>query len=130
MTTIHPSRSIHVILVTILFLCCALAQNRDDHYGPILTAIQNSDFDHALDLLRPALAASPGNAELLAMRGFAYAGKGNKKEALASFQSALKKSPENYPALKGAIQLQFESADLAAIPLLQRMLRLHPEDST
>ena len=64
------------------------------------------------------------------MQGVAYAGQGQKKEALASFQSALKISPDYLPALHGAIQIEFENGSPTAIPLLQRVLRSHPGDST
>ena len=58
------------------------------------------------------------------------AGQGQKKEALTSFHKALKISPDYLPALHGAIQIEFENGSPAAIPLLQRVLRFHPDDST
>jgi tetratricopeptide (TPR) repeat protein len=128
--TMTLTRNIRLILVAILLLGCAFAQNRDDWFAQIISAIDNKEFERALALLGPALKASPGNAELLAMQGFAYAGEGHNKEALDSFLRALQKSPDNYPALKGAIQIEFEDSNPAAIPLLQRMVRLRPADTT
>ena len=64
------------------------------------------------------------------MQGAAYAGDRHMKEALASFRSALKISPDYLPALEGAIQIEYEAGDPAAIPLLKRMLRLRPTDAT
>lgn len=64
------------------------------------------------------------------MQGVAYEGEGHKKEALASFHKALKISPDNLPALEGAIQIQYEAGSAAAIPLLQHVLRLRPADQT
>jgi tetratricopeptide (TPR) repeat protein len=123
-------RNLNFILIPVLFLGCAFAQNRDDQFRRIVSALGDNEFQQALDLLKPALEASPGNAELLAMRGFALAGEGHKREALASFLQALQKSPDNSPALTGAIQIEFDDGNPAAIPLLQRKLRLSSDDAT
>jgi tetratricopeptide (TPR) repeat protein len=101
-----------------------------DSIAPIASALRSQEFDKALQLLAPALQQSPGNAQLWAMQGAAYTGLGRKKEAIASFQRALKISPDYIPALQGAAQIQFDSGDASAIPLLQRLLRLRPADST
>ncbi len=130
MTILQPLRSRYLILAAVFLLGCAFAQNADDRAGQIASALQSKKFAKALELLRPALQASPGNAQLWTMQGVAYAGQGQKKEALTSFQSALKIAPDYLPALHGAIQIEFENGSPAAIPLLQRVLRSHPGDST
>ena len=108
----------------------ARAQNAAEGFEPVASALRNREFQKALELLRPALQRSPGNPQLWAMQGAAYAGEGQTKEALASFRSALKISPDYLPALEGAIQVEYEAGDPAAIPLLQRVLRLRPKDAT
>ena len=123
MTVLQPIRNLWLTVVAVLLLGCTFGQNADDRTGQIASALQNKEFDHALDLLRPALKKSPGNAQFWAMQGVAYAGQGHKKEALTSFQNALKISPDYLPALHGAIQIDFENSSPAAIPLLQRVLR-------
>jgi tetratricopeptide (TPR) repeat protein len=130
MTVLQPIRSLSRTVVAVLLLSCAFGQNVDDRSGQIASALQSKDFDHALALLRPALKESPGNAQFWTMQGVAYAGQGHKKEALSSFQNALKISPDYLPALHGAIQIDFENGSPAAIPLLQRLLRSHPGDTT
>src|SRR5439155_2490023 len=70
------------------------------------------------------------NADLWTMQGVAYAGRGQKKEALSSFRSALKIFPDNIPALQGAAQIEYEGGNAAGIPLLQHLLRLRPRDAT
>jgi tetratricopeptide (TPR) repeat protein len=135
MRALGPIRKTIFILAAVLFLChsvyAAFAQNTEgDRLAPIVSALQSREFQKALDLLRTALKTSPGNAELWAMQGVAQAGEGQKKEALASFYSSLKISPNYLPALKGAIQIEFDNANPAAIPLLQRELRLQPGDLT
>lgn len=124
------SRCFIIITAAVLVTGFASAQNTDDRAAKIATALQSREFDKALGLLRPALQASPGSAQLWSMQGVAYVGQGQKKEALTSFQNALKISPDYLPALHGAIQIEFENGSPAAIPLLQRLLRSHPADST
>ncbi|HVR24355.1 MAG TPA: tetratricopeptide repeat protein [Candidatus Polarisedimenticolia bacterium] len=119
-----------VFFFLLWLLPAAAAQSAEDGLGPIAFALQNREFQSALELLRPALQGSPNNVQLWAMQGAAYAGQGHTKEALASFRSALKISPDYLPALQGAIQIEYEADDPAAIPLLQRMLRLRPLDAT
>jgi len=119
-----------VLLAPILILSIALAQSAQDRITPIAAALRNQQFDQALALLHSALQQSPGNSELWTMQGVAYAGRGQKKEALSSFRSALKISPDNIPALQGAAQIEYEAGSPAGVPLLQHLLRLRPKDAT
>jgi len=64
------------------------------------------------------------------LQGLAYLGEAKKKEALASFRAALKISPDYLPALEGAAQIEFDAGSTEAAPLLQRVLRLKPDDPT
>ena len=118
-----------LVLLPIALLCSTFAQNTDQS-GQIAAALHNNEFEKALELLRPALQTSPGSAQLWTMQGFAYAGERHRQEALTSFHRALKISPDYLPALKGAIQIEYENGNAAAIPLLQRVLRQQPGDST
>ena len=131
MTVLRPMRNTCFILTLILFLGCAFAQNSlEDGRNQIASALRSKNFEKALQLLHPALQASPRNAELWTIQGMAYAGEGHQREALASFRNALEISPDYLPALKGAIQIEYENGSPAAIPYLQRVLRLQPHDST
>jgi tetratricopeptide (TPR) repeat protein len=125
----HPIRWTCILPGLTLLLCCVFAQTGRDP-GPIAEALRNNEFEQALELLGPALQQSPGNAELWAMQGAAYAGAGRKQDALTSFRAALKISPDYLPALKGAIQIEYEDGSKDGIPLLQRVLRGHPADQT
>ena len=115
-------------LAALFVAACAVAQ-APSPIEAIASALQASDFARSLELLQPALKSAPANAELWAMQGTAYSGLGRQKEALASFEQALKISPDYLPALKGAIQIEYEAGNKDAIPLLQRMLRLKPADA-
>ena len=63
-------------------------------------------------------------------KDLAYSGTGDSKSALASYQHALKISPDYLPALEGAAQLQYEAGSADAIPLLERVLKLRPNELT
>ena len=123
-----PARST-LLALFLLSCCCALAQSGGTK-GEIAVALQSRDFRRALTLLDPALRSAPADPELWAMQGAAYAGENENKQALSSFQHSLKISPNYLPALKGAIQIEYDEGSARAIPLLQRVLRLHPTDST
>ena len=118
------------LLCAALLACIAPAQTPRATTDAIAAALQAHEFDKALELVGPALRQSAQNPELWAMQGTAYAGKGRIKEALASFHSALKISPDYLPALQGAAQIEFQISSPAAIPLLKHLLRLRPSDPT
>lgn len=118
------------VALPIALFSCVLAQAGQDSLQEIASALRNQQFDRALDLLKGELQASPGNAQLWTMQGVAYAGRGQKKEALSSFQRALKISPDSIPALQGAAQIEYDAASAAGIPLLEHLVQLRPNDLT
>jgi tetratricopeptide (TPR) repeat protein len=105
-------------------------QTANDRVAPITSALRSRDFDKALQLLQPALQTSPNNPQLWTLQGLAYSEKGDQKSALGSYQAALKISPDYLPALEGAAQLEYEAGSADAMPLLERVLRLRPQDPT
>jgi tetratricopeptide (TPR) repeat protein len=104
------------------------AQSAGDRLAPVASALQNKQFSKALELLRPALRASPSDPQLWTMQGIAYSGEGRTKEALAAFHKALKIAPNDLRALEGAAQIEYENGSGAAVPLLQHILRVRPGD--
>ncbi|MBO0912616.1 MAG: tetratricopeptide repeat protein, partial [Acidobacteria bacterium] len=119
-----------ILAVLVLVPGSLSSRTGDDRLPPIAAALEGNDYATALELLKPRLAKWPNDAELWAMQGAAYAGEHRNPEALAAFSHSLKLSPNYLPALTGAIQIEFDSADPAAIPLLERVLRLRPADET
>ncbi len=112
------------------FLPWAFAQSSGDKIGPITSALRAREFDKALQLLQPALQQSPKSAQLWTLQGIALSGEEHENEALASFRNALKIAPEYLPALEGAAQLEYKVGSVTAVPLLQHVLRLRPNDPT
>jgi tetratricopeptide (TPR) repeat protein len=123
-------RKLALAILLLASLLRAFGQGHEAQIKAIASELQANEFSRAVELTRAALKESPGNAQLWAMQGTAYAGEGRKQDALASFRAALKISPDYVPALEGAIQIEYEGGSKDAIPPLQRMLRLHPSDQT
>lgn len=115
------------IAFPLLLLCVASAQTRQDR---IAAALRDQQFGSALSMLREALRESPFNAQLWTMQGVAYQGQGNTEQALSSFRHAIQLAPDNIPALQKAAQLEFDAESPDGIPLLEHLLRLHPDDLT
>ena len=119
--------------LAILLLACrslAFSQIQESQVEPISSALRAGEFDKAVELSRFALKASPSNAQLWTLQGIAYAGKGDGKQALTSFQRALKISPNNIAALAGAAQIEYQEGNQSAMPLLNHLLQLRPADPT
>jgi tetratricopeptide (TPR) repeat protein len=123
-------KTLHLIFIIVGVLSPAFAQTATDRISAITSALQGGQFDQALQLLEPALQASPKNPQLWMLQGLAHSGKGDKKAALTSYQSALRIAPDYLPALEGAAQLEYEAGSPSAVLLLQHVLRLRPNDPT
>ena len=113
-----------------LFLTHSICAQRASQTDSIISALQNDQFDKALELLGPALKQSPSDAQLWTMQAIAYLGEGHKKDALASLHRALALSPDYLPALHQEAQLEYEAGSMKAVPVLQHILRLQPGDPT
>lgn len=108
----------------------AYAQNAGVEESRVASELREGNNAKALELLSTALQKYPTDAQLWTMQGVAYSRQGQKKEALAAFQHALKIAPNTIPALEGAAQLEFENSDPRGIPYLERLLKVRPEDTT
>ena len=114
-----------------LFATVALqAQSGQDQVNAVTAALRSGKFNDALQLLQPLLRQFPSNSQLWTLQGLAYSGDGHKQEALASFQSALKSSPDYLPALEGAAQIEYEKGGPEATALLRHVLKIAPDDPT
>ena len=119
---------LHIALV--ILVLPAFGQGANDRVAAITSALRSGDFEKALLLTQPALQESPKNPQLWMLQGLAHSGKGNQKAAASSYQNALKIAPDYLPALEGLAQLEYEAGSPSAIPLLQHVLRLRPDDLT
>jgi len=96
----------------------------------ILADLRAGQYTEARQLLEKAIERSPQDAGLWTLNGFALEHLGQQKEALASYEHALKVSPDYLPALEGAAQIEYQASDQSAVPLLQKIVALHPADET
>lgn len=127
------SSLVHRICFLPLFLCLQtslIGQTGREQTASITSALQTHEFDRALELLATALHGAPNNPQLWMFQGLAFSGKRDSKSALASYQHALKLSPDYLPALEGAAQIQYDAGSVGAIPLLKRVLTIQPNDVT
>src|SRR5204863_4973562 len=121
----------------LLTVCLALSlsvagfgQNTSGPTQAIQAALRARDFTQALKFAAPALQQFPKDSKLWMLQGDAFADLGKNKEALGSFHKALSISPDNLPALEGAVQLEYQSDSAHAIPHLNRILQQLPNDPT
>lgn len=127
---LRNARKLAWVLGVLLLAAGLVAQTADQKTEAIIGALRAEQYDKALNLLGPALKESPGDAQLWTMQGVALESLGRKQEALSAFRRALKISPDNLPALQKAAQIEFDKGDPAGIPLIERILRLRPDDRT
>ncbi len=107
---------------------CGLLAHPQDAVDAISNALRAKQYQQALGAAHTALGRSPADPQLWTLQGVAYSAQGKKQEALASFRNALKLAPDHLPALQQEAQLQYEENSMAAIPVLQHILRLRPGD--
>jgi tetratricopeptide (TPR) repeat protein len=130
MKSCFVSNPIYLVVVLVVLQSGMVGQTVNERVAPITSALQNRDFGKALQLLQPALENSPRNPQLWVFQGLAYSGEGNATAALGSYQAALKIAPDYLPALKGAAGLEYDAGRPDAVSLLERILRLRPDDAT
>jgi tetratricopeptide (TPR) repeat protein len=123
-------RSVYLVVSLLALVAVVAAQSEKETVDSIMSALRNNEPAKALQLIHPLLQTSPGNPQLWMLQGLAYLQTGDRKSALASYQSALKISPDYLAALEGAAQLEYEAGRSDAVPLLEHVIRLRPHDST
>ena len=130
MMSVFTWKKLSLTLVLVALPSPIFAQTASDRVSAITSALSSGEFEKAFQIVQPALREFPKNPQLWMLQGLAYAGKLDRKGALSSYQNALKFAPDYLPALEGAAQLEYEAGSPSAIPLLQHVLRLRPDDVT
>ncbi|MGB2622653.1 MAG: tetratricopeptide repeat protein [Candidatus Acidiferrum sp.] len=129
-TEIVGFRNFALAMILLAGPLLAFSQTPESQTEPITAALRARDYDKAVELSRAALAAAPDNAQLWTLQGIALVSKGDSKEALTAFQRALKISPNNVGALAGAAQIEYQAGSQKAVPLLNQLIELRPDNST
>lgn len=122
-----------MLLTLIVSGVLAIAQDHhsvDDSIPRIDSLIRSQEYTQALADTRAGLRTNPGDARLWTLEGVIYSIIGDSPKGIGAFQTALAISPKFSPALKGEIQLLYPSRNERAIPLLERLLKIDPNDHT
>jgi tetratricopeptide (TPR) repeat protein len=106
------------------------AQTEAPNAQSIAAAIRANHYDRALELATQALKTAPNDVPILTLQAIALKELGQDQQALAAFRQALKLSPDYLAALEGAAQLEYAAGSDRAIPLLDRLLKLRPNEPT
>lgn len=96
----------------------------------ITSAIRERHYEQALELARHALESTPDNVQILTLQGLAFKAMGQNQNALTAFQHALRIAPNYLAALEGAAQIEYAAGHKSAVPLLDRLLKLRPDEPT
>ena len=96
----------------------------------IVEKLRAGDPSGALKLSQTELGRYPRDCRLLSLQGVALHSLDRSQDSLKSFQHALALCPSSLPALEGAAQIEYAAGDHSAIPLLDRIVAIQPDDST
>ena len=122
-------------LAGLLFLGVAVphigAQNTEVTVQAVTQALQSGNNARALSLARRLVDAQPKNPRAWTLEAIALSGMKQTQESLKAFQSALRLQPDFLPALEGAAEIEYNNHHItAASRLLERLVRLRPDDQT
>ncbi len=123
----------HLSALALLALAAAVpvrAQAGTDVIHSITAVLQEQQYEHALQLIQGELRHSPNDVRLWTLQGIARSRLSNDSEAIISFDHALKLKRDYLPALEGAAQIEYLAGSNRAIPLLERLLLVRPDDQT
>ena len=117
------------IVLVLISWRAAFGQDKTGVFSATEEALRSGRFADALRLSQIGLQKTPQNYRLWTLRGMAFAGSGDQKEALAAYERALKLAPKFVPALQGASQSEFFMRGRDAAYFLRRLLALTPADA-
>jgi tetratricopeptide (TPR) repeat protein len=119
-----------ILLIALVGFLGANAQQASLSITDIESLIRSQHYDEALQALDAGLQKAPTSYRLLTLKGIVLSKQGKNQDALAAFEKAVRLSPTYIPAVKGEVQLLFQASDKRAIPLLERLLKSDPDDTT
>ncbi len=119
-----------IALAIVLTAAIFAAQPPTPDTSTIVAQLRSGHYADAKEMIERAAKDSPDSAALWTLDGFALSHLGQKHEALASYERALKLSPDYLPALEGAAQIKFAVSDQSAVALLAKIVGQNPTDET
>jgi tetratricopeptide (TPR) repeat protein len=127
----RPTRAfVSLIVLFFIFIPQAGLGQANADSDKILQALRSKDYPAAVSLADSVLAAHPRDCRVLSMRGLALRGEGRLDDSLRSFRQALDACPRFVPALEGAAQIEYARRSPDAVPLLEQLISVNPENPT
>jgi tetratricopeptide (TPR) repeat protein len=96
----------------------------------VVEALRSNDNAKALALAQEVARTHPHDARAWIFQGIALQGLQRPEESLQAFEHALEIDPGNVAALEGAAQLEFQAGKADALPFLEKLVELNPNDQT
>jgi tetratricopeptide (TPR) repeat protein len=116
--------------LVLAFSLIAHAQAGGQSLQSIESLIRSQQYEQALQATRSRLRNAPRDYHLWALEGIVLSLQGKDAQALEALDKALAISPNYSAALKGEAQLLYKTRDKRAIPILEKILTLDPNDLT
>lgn len=116
-----------------IFLLCSIAVFGQTTSAPaesIISLLKLGKYQEASELVVAALKQSPSDARLWTLNGVALKQLGKKSEALEAYNRALQILPAYLPALEGAAEMEYQNGSQRAVPLLEEIIKMQPEEKT
>jgi len=125
-------RSSTIFLLFLLVLCASTSRAQDQlpSRADVTRELRKGNATEALSLATEALNSAPRDCSLLSLKGVALTSLHQAQPALQSFRNALIYCPTYLPALEGAAQIEYAQQGSQAVPLLERILGVQPENPT
>lgn len=127
----------HFLLTSVLtagFSSCLLAPllfsaaSNDSGLQAATALVRSGQYAEAHRLLTSALEKSSNDPRLWTLDGFALSRMGREKDALASYESALRIAPRYLPALEGAGEVKFRNRTADAADVLREVIAIRPDE--
>lgn len=123
-------RGSEILFVLLGGLLVAQGQSTVTSLTQIESLVRAQKYEKALQATHARLRAIPGDFRTWTLQAIVFSVKGQTADAFTSYDKALRLSPNFIPALKGEVELLYQSSDKRAIPLLERILKANSKDTT
>lgn len=114
----------------LLIACSVQAQTEEQSVRQIVMLQRLNKYQQSLALAEKLLVARPQDCRLWSLRGMALDELQKPVEAERSFKKELEYCPEDLVALEGAAQVAYERREPDTVGLLDRVLKVYPDDVT
>jgi tetratricopeptide (TPR) repeat protein len=122
-------RSCAIVLIFAVSFA-ADAQQTGASVATIESLVRSQQYEAALRAIKSGLSEKPSDFRLWTLEGIVLSIQHRTDEALTAFDRGLHYSPGYPAALKGKVEILYQSEDKRAIPLLEEIVKDDPKDQT